>query len=358
MNYIGSKYSLLNFLDESISKVVDSDCKVFCDLFAGTSIVGSYFKKKGYSIIANDIQYYSYVLNKHYIENHNELTFDNLTDELPEIRQLSAEKRTNYICEYLSNLEGRQGFIYNNYCPSGNNNPYKRQYFSDENGLLCDSIRYKIENWKLDALININEYYFLLASLIESVDKNANTASVYGAYLKHIKKTALKRFELKPAEIILNDKVHKVYKVYNEDINKLIGKIEGDIVYLDPPYNHRQYATNYHILETIARYDSPIIKGKTGLREYDSQKSEYCSKPKALIAFKYLIENIKAKYIFLSYNNEGILSLKEIKDTLSQRGEYGCFTKAYNRFKADRDENRNYSTDNTLEYLHYVKIYE
>ena len=78
LNYIGSKLSLLKFLEDSINKVVDKNCKTFCDLFAGTGIVGSYFKRKGYKIIANDIQYYSYVLNRHYIGNHKELNFDKL----------------------------------------------------------------------------------------------------------------------------------------------------------------------------------------------------------------------------------------------------------------------------------------
>ena len=79
MNYIGSKLSLLEFLEESINKVVDKNCHVFCDLFAGTGIVGAYFKKKGYSVIANDIQYYSFVLNKQYIENHEHLEFQKCT---------------------------------------------------------------------------------------------------------------------------------------------------------------------------------------------------------------------------------------------------------------------------------------
>ena len=87
MNYIGSKLSLLEFLDESINKVADKNCRVFCDLFAGTGIVGSYFKKKGYKIIANDIQYYSYVLNRHYIGNHKELNFLNLVKEIPEFKK-------------------------------------------------------------------------------------------------------------------------------------------------------------------------------------------------------------------------------------------------------------------------------
>jgi adenine-specific DNA-methyltransferase len=191
----------------------------------------------------------------------------------------------------------------------------------------------------------------LLASLIETIDKYANTASVYGAYLKKLKKTAQKNIVLKPAELIINDKDHKVF---NEDINQLIQKIEGDILYLDPPYNQRQYATNYHLLETIAKYDNPKIHGKTGLRNYESQKSVYCSRSKVKTAFRNIITNAKVKYIFLSYNNEGLMTVNDIKKIMSLRGKYGYFTKPHSRFKADKNENRDYSADKTMEYLHYV----
>jgi len=352
MNYIGSKLSLLEFLEKSINKVVDKNCRVFCDLFAGTGIVGSYFKRKGYNVIANDIQYYSFVLNKQYIENHEHLEFQKLAKVLPEIKNIEIDKRRNFVCDYLSNLKGIKGFIFNNYCLGGTKNQmFPRQYFSDENGARADSVRVRIGKWKKERLININEYYFLLASLLETIDKCANTASVYGAFLKQLKKSAQKVFVLKPAELIINDQEHRVF---NEDINKLARKIEGDILYLDPPYNHRQYATNYHLLETIAKYDNPKIHGKTGLREYESQKSLYCSKVLVKNVFKDLILNAKTKYIFLSYNNEGLMTLDDIKEIMSLRGKYGYFTKEYNRFKADRDKNRDYKSNKTVEYLHYV----
>jgi adenine-specific DNA-methyltransferase len=352
MNYIGSKLSLLKFLDESIEKVAGKNCRVFCDLFAGTGIVGTHFKKKGYQVIANDIQYYSFVLNKQYIENHRQIEFRNLEEILSQLKEVPIENRKTAVCEFLSDLKGAKGFIYKNYCVGGTKGKeYERQYFSDENGKKCDAIRMKIEEWKNSELINNNEYYFLLATLIETIDKYANTASVYGAYLKKLKKTAQKNIVLKPAELIINDKDHKVF---NEDINQLIQKIEGDILYLDPPYNQRQYATNYHLLETIAKYDDPEIHGKTGLRNYESQKSVYCSRSKVKTAFKNLITNAKVKYIFLSYNNEGLMTASDIKEIMSLRGKYGYFTKAHSRFKADKNENRDYSADRTMEYLHYV----
>lgn len=217
--------------------------------------------------------------------------------------------------------------------------------------MRCDAIRQKIENWKEQNLITDDEYYFLVASLIESIDKYANTASVYGAFLKKLKKTAQNNLILKPAELIINNQEHKVF---NADINEVVEKVNGDILYLDPPYNHRQYATNYHLLETIAKYDNPKIHGKTGLREYQNQKSLYCSRSKAKKAFADLILKAKVKYIFLSYNNEGLMTLDDIKEIMRLRGKYGFFTKIYNRFKADKDNNRVYKTTRTVEYLHYV----
>ncbi len=353
MNYIGSKLSLLKFLEESINKIVDKDCHIFCDLFAGTGIVGSHFKRKGYKIIANDIQYYSYVLNRHYIGNHKELHFTKLIKAIAELKNIAISKRKDFVCDYLAKLEGIKGFIYNNYCLGGmQNKATMRQYFSDKNGMQCDCIRQKIENWQEKKLISDDEYYFLLTSLIESIDKCANTASVYGSFLKKLKKTAQNDLILKPATLILSKQNHVVF---NKDINQLATRISGDILYLDPPYNQRQYATNYHILETIAKYDKPQIYGKTGLREYQNQKSLYCSKKQVKQAFKNLILQTKMKYIFLSYNNEGLMNLNDIKEIMSLRGKYGIFSKEYyNRFKADKTINRNFLATKTTEYLHYV----
>src|SRR3989338_8415326 len=118
MNYIGSKLSLLEFLEESINKVAGKNCDTFCDLFAGTGIVGRYFKTKGYKIIANDIQYYSYDLNS-----------------------IDVKNRKIFVCNYLSDLKGVKGFIYKNYCLGGTKDKEEsRQYFSDENGMRCDAI--------------------------------------------------------------------------------------------------------------------------------------------------------------------------------------------------------------------------
>lgn len=351
MNYIGSKLTLLNFIDDSIKKVVKEPVRTFCDIFSGTGAVGSFFKQKGYQIIANDMQYYSYVLNKHYIGNHKELLFDRL-DNVIDFSNIAVMERKQIVCDYLMALSGENGFIYNNYSLAGTENKeFERIYFSDENAKKCDAIRNQIEIWKKCNNINENEYFFLLTSLLEAIDKTANTASVYGAFLKKLKKSAQNPMKMIPAKLTINDQEHFVY---NENANDLIKNIKADILYLDPPYNERQYCSNYHILETIAKNDNPTISGKTGLRDYKAQKSEYCSKAFVKDAFVNLIKNANVRYIFLSYNNEGLLKAEDIKEVLSQKGNYGCFTKEYARFRAD--SNRDYKAHKTVEYLHYCEV--
>lgn len=350
MNYIGSKKSLLEFIEESVNKVVNNQKMIFLDLFAGTGIVGQHFKALGNTVVANDIQYYSYVLNRNYIGNHKLLGFNNL--QIPNLNNVELPLRAEYVCKYLENLQPKEGFIYKNYCLGGTSgSTFERQYFSDENGKKIDAIRIQIEEWYRLKALNEDEYYFLLASLVEGADKVANTASVYGAFLKKIKKTAQASLTMKPANFFINEKEHFVY---NQDANSLIRKLKGDVLYLDPPYNHRQYATNYHILETISKYDNPTIKGKTGLRNYDSQKSKYCLKNQALKSFRNIILNANVNYIFLSYNNEGIMTPEEIKSIMQMRGTYGVFKREYQRFKADKDEHRNHKANQVVEYIHYV----
>lgn len=334
MNYIGSKFKLSSWIQEEVKKVVGNDLsqKVFCDIFAGTGIVGRTFKREVKQVICNDLEHYSYVLNKNYIENHEKI-----------------EDKEKYI-EELNNLPLiDNGFIYQNYCIGSGS---ERQYFSDENGKKIDTIRTKIKQWKEDNQINDNLYYFLLASLVESADKIANTASVYGAFLKHIKKSASKELILEPAYFIENDNFHQVF---NKDSNELIKEISGDILYLDPPYNQRQYSANYHILNTITQYDNFKPKGKTGLREYN--RSDYCKKNEVHNSFEELIKNANFKYIFLSYNNEGLMSESDVKNIMSKYGKYKIQKKEYQRFKADKTEARNHKANNTFEYLHILEKY-
>ncbi len=326
MNYIGSKYRLLPFLEKSILSTIDGKLsdKVFCDIFAGTGVVGRYLKPQVKSVIANDMECYSYVLNRNYIGN---------------TKSLNTQKWL----KILRGLGGAEGFIYKNYCKSGHGD---RNYFTDENGKKIDAVRNQIKDWKSKNEIDQDVYFFLLASLLESADKVANTASVYGAYLKHIKKTAAKSLDISPAAFDLTDGNHIVYQ---EDANELIKRISGDILYLDPPYNARQYGSNYHMLNNIATYEEFEPKGKTGLPEYN--RSDYCSKRTVTESFEQLISDAQFEYVFLSYNNEGLMTHEQITEIMNQYGKVELKTTAYSRFKADKTENRNHTASAVEEYL-------
>ncbi len=347
MNYIGSKKSLLNFIDSAVAKCeLKNKNPIFCDIFSGTGQVGKHLKKQGFSIIANDMEDYSHSLINHYISNHK---------EIPIKKQL----------QILNNLNGiEDGFIFNHYCPSGKySNVTKktkdglvnlnRQYFSDENGKIIDEARVLINRWLENKEINTEQYNYLLAVIIEAADKVANTASVYGAFLKKLKKTALTRIQFNDLEYTLTEQTHKVFK---SDANELIKQIEGDILYLDPPYNERQYGANYHVLNTIAKYDDPELRGVTGMRDYTP--SLWCKRKMVKTVFEDLISNAKFKYILFSYNSESLMTPEEIKEIMSKYGDYDFLIKDYARFKADKNsEKRNYKANSVQEYIHILKKY-
>jgi len=274
MRFIGNKEKLLDLIYATVASTGVKD-GTFCDFFSGTSNVGRYFKEKGFKVISSDILYFSYVLQKAYIENNDEPKFSKLlkTIETPDNALFSSP--FDKVRNYLNNIKGIKGFIYKNYTEEGTAKKHKRKYFSVENGKKIDAIRTIIESWKEQKLINEKEYFILLATLIESVPFYANISGVYAAFLKKYDPRALKSFQLKP---IIFYKGEKNHRVHNKNSIDLINDLDVDVLYLDPPYNQRQYAPNYHLLETIARYDSPEIKGVTGMRCYSEQNLNFATK--------------------------------------------------------------------------------
>ena len=343
MNYIGSKHSLLPFIEQVWREVRDGSEKNACDIFAGTGAVGRLFKRLGLRVIANDFQQYAYALNKAYLEINHPPRFINLRRAI-KVAFLNNNSPVEQVLACLNALDSLHGFIADNYSPAGN-----RSYYSLENAEKADAIRQAIQDWREQNLISQPEYFYLLASLLEAIDQVANTASVYGAFLKKFKASALRPLMLKP--LALSNHV-KGCKVYQRDANELIRKIECDVLYLDPPYNHRQYGANYHVLETVAAYDNPPLKGVTGMRDYP--RSRYCQRQEAAEALEDLIVNARAKHILLSYNDEGVISRENINRILRLRGSLQTFEQKYSRFKADNG--REYKRDSTIEFIHYVRV--
>ena len=315
--------------------------QTFFDFFSGTANVGKFFKSLNYKVYSSDILYFSYCLQYAYIKNNTIPKFENLLDHLS-IRNmhLFSDSNLELVLEYLNNINSFEGFIYNNYSVGGTENKeYKRMYFSDENAKKIDAVRIEIEKWKNEYLINDNEYFILIASLIESVSFFSNVSGVYSAFQKKWDRRALKPFILKPINLIFNDKENEIFIGNSVSIAKYINT---DILYLDPPYNERQYAPNYHILETIARYDNPKIKGISGMRDYSGQKSSFCNKKTALIDLDFIVNNANYKYFILSYNNEGIMQKEDIISVMSKLGKVDLIEFNYLKFKSNLRQNKKF----------------
>ena len=340
MKYIGNKTRLLDFIYDSMVKSKIPMSGVFCDIFGGTGSVGLFFKKHGFKIISNDFLTYSYIQQYVYVKMNKNPSFEKL-----------KKQGIVDVFDYLNNIPSYEGYAFENYAPSGK---YQRRYFSDDNAKKIDAIRDQIEKWKKDNLINQEEYYTLVYSLINAADFIANISGTYGAFLKIWRSMALKDIKLLKPEFYDNNKNNEIF---NTDANQLIDKISCDVLYIDPPYNERQYASYFHVLESLAVWDKQDLKGKTGQRDYSKQKSFYCLKNKAVDSFEDLIRKANAKYIILSYNNEGIIPKDEIVRILKNKGAVTEYQTQYRRFRTEKDnEHRKYKdcNDTVVEHLYIV----
>ncbi|MEG2584144.1 MAG: DNA adenine methylase, partial [Oscillospiraceae bacterium] len=343
MRFIGSKATLLDNIDMVISENTNGTENTFCDIFSGTGIVARHFKPK-YEVYSNDTLHFSYVIQKATVENNSKPTFKRLknigiADPFKFLEETQI-KTLNYI--------DNNYFITKNYTPHDDCN---RMYVSNKNAARIDFIRSTIEAWKHESLLSELEYYYLLAGLIEGVPSISNITGTYGAYLKQWDKRTYKDLEMARLDVIDNKRNNKCY---NMDANKLIREIEGDILYLDPPYNSRQYAPNYHLLETISKYDFPEIHGITGMRPYDDLKSSFCIKNEALDAFEDLINKAQFANIVMSYSTDGLMSEKQIEKVLKQHGTpetYKKYAVPYRQYMSKKTK----KTECLYEYLFYIK---
>ena len=340
MRYIGNKSKLLNELENLlIEKKLTKKGLVFCDLFSGTCTVGDYFKNK-FEIIANDNLYFSYSISKGKL-NYKDSFFTNLGfDPFEYFNKKNVDK---YI----------DGFCYNNFAP----NISGRQYFSDENAKLIDYIRNTIDEWFDEKKIDENERFYLIASLLESVSKVSNVAGVYSAYLKKWDPRAVKKMEFIPVEHSGESPFQN--EVYNDDVNNLILKIKGDILYLDPPYTPTQYISQYHVLETIAKNDNPETHGKGAHRDNGDQISKWCRKGLVHEEFEKLIANANFKHIIFSYSDAGIMSKEYIESVLKRYAKEGTyiFKKIdFVKYKSTRAVNKE-KKENTKDKKHYEWLF-
>ena len=320
--YIGNKFKLMTWISELIDNNCDR-CHSFFDVFAGTGSVTDYVFNKYDRLIINDFLYSNNIIYNAFFLNE---TYDiDLINKIKEkYQKLDVKKiKDNYVSINFGN-----------------------KFFNYSDSLKIGYIREDIEKLKKSKKINYKEYSILVASLLYSLDRIANTIGHYDAYrkIKEIKSSFV--FELiKPKE---NSK-KKVIEIYREDSNDLVKRVKCDIAYIDPPYNSRQYSRFYHVLENITEWKKPELFG-TALKPKEENMSDYC-KVTAPIAFNDLIQSLDAKYIVVSYNNtydsksnssKNKITLEEIKTILSNKGETKVFEKKYKAFDAGKTDLNNH----------------
>ena len=307
--YLGNKYKLLPF----IKRVVDTECRNIesvADIFAGTGAVSSAFVDDKI-IITNDLMYSNYICNYAWFSG----------------QSYNPQVVIDYVVKYnqLENLE-------DNYMSEN----FGNTYFSIEDCLRIGFIREDIENNFKSGKINKRERAILITSLLYAMDKIANTCGHYDAYRKNVKfEKSLELFV--PLAKVQNNENNLCF---NMDANDLVKNIYADLVYIDPPYNSRQYCDAYHLLENVALWQKPEVHGVARKMDRKNMKSQYCTK-NATLVFEQLINDINARYILFSYNNmetkgndrsNAKIADSDIMRILNNKGEVKVFEEDYKPF--------------------------
>ena len=357
MRYIGNKTKLLEFLTANLRRLGISP-GIAHDAFAGTAAVGRALKASGWRVHSSDLMTYSYVMQRAYVVASMAERFDALAASLPAVGQeTTVDGRLRAIASYLSHcVPPRDGFFAQNFGPAGG-----RMYFTDANARRIDAARTALHEWHTAGLVSDDAFYVLLAGIIEGADRVANTAGVYAAYIKHWQPNALRDFVVTPAAPV-GSMVECI--AHQADAIQVAGDLgELDLLYIDPPYNARQYAGYYHVPELIARGwfgDDVALRGKTGLIEDEDQRSAWCSKRLAPDALRGLLAATGARHVLVSYNSEGVIADGELRGILKDASVDDTaqrFTKRYKRYRADSDrEGRRYKGDEVKELLYYARL--
>jgi adenine-specific DNA-methyltransferase len=363
VRYLGNKTRLTPFLLETIRELA-IEPGTAADPFAGTASVASALKRAGWRVHTGDLMASSYALQVARVELDRAPRFP---DELiPESRRAPASGTVSYrrLLEWLQSLPGRHGFMTEHYTPAGDaGKSHGRMYFTSDNARRLDSIRERIAGWSSEGTIGRRRSQLLIATLLEAADRVANTTGVYASFVKTWQSNARRSLELRAVRPTRSPNGSIGCTAYHGPAERMLAERGSlDLVYLDPPYNSRQYPAYYHIPELIAAGWSPEpeLRGKTGLIPDGERRSDWCRRGKAEGALRELLGVADAKHLLLSYNDEGLLPRPLIEEALRARGRsdtYRCFTHDYRRYRSDSDgPGRTYRRDAVCEHLHYIRI--
>lgn len=336
--YIGNKRKLLQLIRKAIARTgVESG--TFCDVFSGSTVVSRLAKTLGFSVIANDWEHYAEHLGIAYIK----------CNSAPPFHAFGG---ADYAIHRLNSLEPVKGYISDHYCPQSDEEydvQLERMFYTQENGRRIDSMREQIAEWKESSLIDLDEESVLLSSLIFQSAYCSNTSGVFKGFHKGwggATKTAWYRIRslltLRTPVFWDNGCVNRVYRM---DASALADEVECDIAYLDPPYNQHQYGSNYHLLNTVALWDKPVVgtnfelrsktNGKSAIRQdwLTERRSLYCYRSTACEAFRELVMKLRSRFILVSYSTDGIITFEEMLRILRQRGRISLVTQRYKRYR-------------------------
>ncbi|MDR0586565.1 MAG: DNA adenine methylase [Treponema sp.] len=338
ITYIGNKRALLGFIGDGVKRVQKRLCrdklKMF-DVFSGSGIVARYFKRFSGLLIANDLERYSALTNECYLSNQEELDISLLRNYY---REIIAETKTRLVKGIVSEL----------YAPKDDKNirPGERVFYTSRNAMYIDTVRQLIEK------LPESERKFFIAPLLSEASIHANTSGVFKGFYKN-RETGVGQFgglgqdalfritgNIKlPFPVFSNFSCETI--VCNGDANRIIEDLpEVDIAYLDPPYNQHPYGSNYFMLNVIADYTYPKNTSRVSGIPEDWNRSNYNRGNHALRILTELVENIKSKYVILSFNSEGFIGFEEMKNMLKNNGRVEVLETKYNTFKGSRNLNK------------------
>ncbi|ODP28495.1 Site-specific DNA-methyltransferase (adenine-specific) [Paenibacillus nuruki] len=327
--YIGNKTKLLPFIMDKVKELI-GDSGVVADIMAGTGSVSLELRRQGYSVVASDVMTYSY----------HHLVVNLLLKESPGFSKIIKKMHSNSnsyeaVLDYLNNLTPKKGYFFNEFSPEGTpeNGLDARKYFTSENAAKIDAIREEINNWTNLGYITKNEESLLKHTLIMAVNRVANISGTYGYFLSKFNKSSLEPLRLTSIQFDDTENVnHTILQGFAEELSE---NITADLCYIDPPYMKRQYAANYHILETVARGDFPTAVGKSGLRNWWDQHSKFCTKTKGLDSFASVISKMNCNLFLISYSEDGLFSLEQLVECFSNLGSVEVQLIEYDRFRSN-----------------------
>jgi adenine-specific DNA-methyltransferase len=297
--YLGSKARLVKQIASHIPAPVND--AYFIDAFCGTGAIAEVAAELGWNVKINDNMHSAVITAGARLISHEQAKFKKLGGYLNVIDMLNA-------------VAPHKGFIWSTYSPaSAEVCGIERKYFTEENAARIDAIRNLIAEWKILDKIDGVEERLLIADLLGALNRVANIAGTFGCFLSRWTPQSQDRLNMRCRE--LKDKSINVIATVGDVFD--IPHSSNDVMYLDPPYTKRQYASYYHILETVAIGDEPTVVGVAGLRPWQKQASDFCYKTRALKTLSRLVGCLQAKKILLSYSSEGHISMHDMQLELS-----------------------------------------